>query len=487
MMKSSITLGIFTAGLSLSAFIECAANAPVVQGEAVIAPRAGTVASGPTLDTSYLPLAGKILNPERGFHSVASLTNGPWPQTTNYSYVRKAGNTLVRAAVRLDNFRDKPLPQTLLDEMKISLAAARSEGLKVLLHVAYNAPSSGTPDYLSSSDAPLDIVLSHLDQLKPVIQENADVIFALETGFVGAWGEWHTSSNGLDKGVPRQTVFDKIHEILPQDRTIQIRTLEQLKALLPNKLDSTTAYTNTKTAKTGLANLCFLSNYSDAGTYLPDSDIEQNKQYLADVSKYALIGGEVCEVTNSVGRRDDCAGAKTDLTRYHYTFLNSIFYTPVLQGWKDQGCHNEIDDKLGYRFELKSSRVSASVIAGNALKTNIVLRNVGYAAPVNPRGFALVLRNQTTGEIYLLQLRSNRIKAQDPRMWLPEEGDITIDVSPLVPANATAGTYDVFMSLYDPASGLSARPEYSIRLANENVWEEKTGWNLMVKGLQITK
>jgi hypothetical protein len=39
------------------------------------------------------------------------------------------------------------------------------------------------------------------------------------------------------------------------------------------------------------------------------------------------------------------------------------------------------------------------------------------------------------------------------------------------------GNYDLLLALPDQYSTLSQRPEYSIRLANEKVWEEKTGYN----------
>ncbi|MGL4610488.1 MAG: hypothetical protein ACRCYY_12550 [Trueperaceae bacterium] len=38
----------------------------------------------------------------------------------------------------------------------------------------------------------------------------------------------------------------------------------------------------------------------------------------------------------------------------------------------------------------------------------------------------------------------------------------------------------------DPSGNLASRPEYSIRLANENVWEDATGLNLLVKGVKVT-
>ena len=40
-----------------------------------------------------------------------------------------------------------------------------------------------------------------------------------------------------------------------------------------------------------------------------------------------------------------------------------------------------------------------------------------------------------------------------------------------------AGRYDLLLDLPDPYPSIAQRPEYSIRLANEDCWEEKTGYN----------
>ena len=46
-----------------------------------------------------------------------------------------------------------------------------------------------------------------------------------------------------------------------------------------------------------------------------------------------------------------------------------------------------------------------------------------------------------------------------------------------LPKNLTAGDYNVYLNLPDPYKSLSTRPEYSIRLANKEVWEPQTGYN----------
>jgi hypothetical protein len=41
------------------------------------------------------------------------------------------------------------------------------------------------------------------------------------------------------------------------------------------------------------------------------------------------------------------------------------------------------------------------------------------------------------------------------------------------------GEYDVYLNLPDPYATLHDNPAYSIRLANENMWDETTGYNYL--------
>ena len=61
----------------------------------------------------------------------------------------------------------------------------------------------------------------------------------------------------------------------------------------------------------------------------------------------------------------------------------------------------------------------------------------------------------------------------DPRFWFTDVMQ-TIEVS-FVPKKA--GEYKLYLNLPDPMPNLHSNPRYSIRLANEGVWDAETGWN----------
>ena len=63
----------------------------------------------------------------------------------------------------------------------------------------------------------------------------------------------------------------------------------------------------------------------------------------------------------------------------------------------------------------------------------------------------------------------------DPRYWFAGEKHI-LDKTIKLPADAS-GKCTLYLNLPDPKPTLHDNPLYSIRLANDDVWEEETGYN----------
>ncbi|MGL4577253.1 MAG: DUF4832 domain-containing protein [Burkholderiaceae bacterium] len=452
------------------------------------------------INSVYEKLDSAILNPERGFHQdvimVTSNHYGAPSGVGSYSVIRSSGNTLARGVANFDKYKNSPLPESALTELRQGFAYARDNGLKIWFLALYNFPTwdASATTFSSSVDPELEVVLKHLDQLKPVIEENYDVIAGFYNGFIGAWGEWHSSSTGLDKDPKRRQIWEKILNTLPSDRMMTTRMFEAMDTLVGTHPTLENAYDRNWGTRTGMTNQCYLLDTTDAGTFEWKSDpaeqkalVDKQKAQLAKWTQFVPFVAETCQISNSKGGREDCASAKAENEMLHLTALNGTYYQPVLDKWKADGCYNEINNRLGYRLELKTSGIQKAAKAGNSFEVNFVVKNVGYAAPHNPRDLAVVLRNQSTQQTYRLSIFASRNATLDPRMWFRESGDITVSAKPTLPADMPAGTYDVLLQLNDPHPNLKSNPKYSIRLANNNVWEEATGLNLLAKGISIAK
>ena len=100
------------------------------------------------------------------------------------------------------------------------------------------------------------------------------------------------------------------------------------------------------------------------------------------------------------------------------------------------------------------------------------LHNCGFAAPVNKRGVELIFVSVDDPKKKFVYPQT-----EDPRFWMPgEEHSFTASCNL---DSAMAGEYNLYLNLPDPYESLHDDPNFSIRLANYNVWEPTTGYNLL--------
>ncbi len=398
-----------------------------------------------------------IANPERGlyFHVGSQSEQNP-VQPWMTQHMQDNNMTLMLRLYYLKSFRDQPLSQTQLDMISSDFAMMRQGGVKSVLRFAYSE-GNGEPD------APLSVVLNHMDQLAPIIDANSDVIATAQAGFIGAWGEWHSSTNNLMDPVNARQITDKWMQILPADRTIQLRTPSQ-KWMIVQDTDALTpgeAFTGSDKSRIGHHNDCFLASETDFGTY---ANPVAEKAWLNTDTQYVPMGGETC----SLSSRSGSATARVEMQQLHYSYLNSGYHPDVLAGWEADGFMDEVKRNLGYRFTLESIGYDPSALAGGQLPVTIDLVNSGWAAPFNPRDVVLTLVSEDGLTEYDIPL------PDDPRTWLPG-GTITLSALIDVPAEAAAGNYQLLLSLPDPEATLADRPEYAIQLANPGLWDPATG------------
>jgi hypothetical protein len=447
--------------------------ASIYQAKISIRPDLSANSSG-----NYQPTTAEFPNPERGFYGNIELMDGQ-----DFKEIRRKGYTIAHGYIRLDAYRNRPLPPAFLNKLNRQLQLVSKAGIKIIPRFAYNFPT-GEADMKQAPDASLDLTLKHINQLKPILQQNADVIVVLQAGLIGAWGEWHSSKNKLDRPQPKAKILAALLTALPTSRIVQLRYPDDIRANYPQPLAISAAFRGSRQGRVGFHNDCFLSNQSDAGTYEPD--LLALKSYISKVAPFVPVGGETCQVTPTE-HRSDCPTAVAELSRFHWSYLNSDFYKGDLDQWRQEGCYSDISKKLGYRLQLIRSNFSPQVQRNSQLSGNFTIKNVGYASPFNPRNLELILRHQQTGKVYRLPILKALSKTHDPRFWLPQVGEISVDIRTKVPQAAPSGAYDLLLNLPDPMPKLANRPEYSIRLANEQTWEAKTGFNSLNRTIQLVK
>ena len=426
----------------------------------------GVDAAGPTA-VSYVSDTTTIFpNPERGFYGVNEVQTSSY-QALDLAWLqglRGQGVGLVFHMVYLDSFVNSDLSQTFLTALATDFTTIRSAGVKAVLRFAYTP--NATPPY---GDASKTRVLGHIAQLKPVLFANSDVIAALQAGFIGAWGEWFYTDYFGDQGTisasqwtDRQDVVNALLGALDLGRPVQLRTPAFKQHFYgPSALTPSEGFSGTAKARVGHHNDCFLASADDEGTY---ANVTADKAYLAQESLYVPQGGETCATSTYAS----WANALTDMGNLRWSFLNMDYNPSVLSGW---GTNIDIARRrLGYRLSLVSGAYTPRAQAGSEIDVQLTIHNDGFAPPFLPRELNVVLRNTGSNAVYVAKL------PDDPRRF-PPGASTTIAAKVCLPASLPPGSYALLLALADPVPGLRARPEYSIRLANQGTWEASTGYN----------
>ena len=433
-------------------------------------------------------------NPERGF---ITMLTGHLSKSAPYAVVGEESTldkkkkdekmSIVLVHYYLDNFKTKgTLPNEVLNGFDADMQVLRNKGMKAIVRFSYAEGTYGSGKSESATDASLDIVKQHLAQYKPHWDANADVIFVFQAGIVGAWGEWYYSDNFGNQtshmNDARCALIDTLLKTVPSDRGIQIRTplfkTEYLEYLGVSKsaLTASEAYQNTAKARLGHHNDAFLYHADNMGTY---QDTAKQKPYIAQETLYVPVGGET-DIEDPTQAAEEASYDATiaEMSRMHWTFIQSGFSEVVTDMWRKNGTFDELNRRMGYRFQLVKGTYSEQVAQGNKISLNLQIRNNGFAPLYNERHAYLVLKNGT--KIYSLPIVS------DPRSWLPNGVLTTINEQIMVPSTVPAGTYQLYLHLPDAYSTLASDPRYAVRFANTGVWDEETGMNALNASLEVT-
>jgi hypothetical protein len=482
---------------------------------------APVIDSGPTTVT-YVESNEDFPNPERGFYrysetrassysalSESTLKNYRTPKTPSggaYSIY----STLVFRYFVLDSFKDTPLSTTFLNNVKADFTIARNAGVKLVVRFTYTVTATAStcsegficPPY---GDAPKNIVLGHIAQLGPILTENADVIACVQMGFIGTWGEQYytdyfgdASSNSQGKlfdnnWQDRIDVLKALLDATPKSVMIQVRypQIKQryvygINALVNSAaLSEAEGFTDIDKARIAYHNDCFLASSDDFGTYEDYGNsssprITANttlRNYFAVDSKYLVVGGETC--SDGYSPQNDCeptGRAEKEMKDMHYSFLNADYNNQVNNDWVTGNCMENIKKKLGYRFVLKTGTYPVTIATGEDLSVSLSVENVGYASPYKSKQVKLVLRNALNNDEHSFMFDT------DARKWFTGSFSLegTFNISSL-----PKGEYALFLHVADASPALANRFEYSIRFANDNVWEESTGYNALNHTLRL--
>lgn len=419
-----------------------------------------------------------LLNPERGYYTHYSITlANPSTSLATSELLTKASNvkaematnddTLALIGFYLTNYSDSDLSDELLASLDEFCDSFRQSGYKIIVRFAYFGDDTSQAD-------PTDFnqILSHIEQLEPFFNTNKDVIHVVQLGFMGRWGEWHSSAYS-EEGYRKQ-IIKKVLEVVPAQTQILLRRPLFYKEYFEDGyFDTKLGFTSDNKARVGIYDDGFLATPTDYGTFETE-DREQELKWMDYLTRYTIFGGEAVYTDEYTGYHD-VESAIYNMQKTHTNFLNRIYHPTIIDLWKNTNITSDIDEtytdivaydyfknKLGYRFVLKNALTpSYSVKQGDYLHISFDINNVGFGNLINYRNVELIIEKD--GKYYI-----NKTTI-DPRKWYSSETTTETLVFKL-PSNIEVGDWNIYLRLPDYNTTLLNNENYYIKFANKDIW-----------------
>jgi hypothetical protein len=330
-------------------------------------------------------------------------------------------------------------------------------------------------------DAPVDVISQHIDQVAPVLVQNKDLIFAIEAGFIGTWGEWHDSTNGNDTAAAHNVVLDK-----------ELSYFGGLFPILMREPGDLVAYTGSLTPSPGLGlhDDYYASSGTDAGTWqtcdaragfcVPQYTSDQLRSDAVSVSDTAMFAGEFGPLYPTL---QSCGALDGYTFLYHAQSINLQPSAAIGAELANEGCALSFYNKVGTRLELQEADIDGGPSATGQLHLALTLINTGYGRVIRPRPVTLLFVSAgkivakfpiALTDIDLRQLESSAAP-------VPQTYKIEVTLPPTFP---TSGLVSAVLLISDPAPSLNPQPAYALPLnsldqSDHPIFDPTTGYNLI--------
>lgn len=413
-----------------------------------------------------------MVNPNRGFRTenYMSVENGKYTPDMydangNYKGEKNSAGTaigwmmkfyndyeyeapqVVQTYFYLTQYRDKDLDQAAFDNMNAYFDACRKMNVTIALRFAYvfNYERRDDQDCVS-----LDQMMRHMQQLKPILAKNRDVLFCLEGGFFGEWGEQSGGSTWWEKGLGGK-IMDAAVKMVPDDLWVVVRYY------------NVWAQTSAETKKQlGFHNdyICGFSHGWDTG----GAWTTENYLHAKILSSSVLFEGEMPwggQLPNNMKNLNGWNVVKylydnhyTVLSCYHNNREGGVTYD--MKKWRSVAVTPQLLDQYGLRYynewfkTADGKNISRSLFdylqhflgyhfvssdvtvkkAGTKADVSFSLTNYGFAAPLALKEVKLVLLDKNNKVVdskklcELVDLQGGSTKKFNVSLTLPNASEV---------------------------------------------------------------
>ena len=418
-----------------------------------------------------------LRNPDRGFYKLVQIElnkgkedfNGFKGEIKNIAK-EYADVSLISFQLSLKQYvaSNLDLTDNKIEEINKYFSIMRENGYQVIFRVVYDSKGDNNPE------PDFQTILRHIEQLKSVYEKNEDIIFVVEAGYLGSYGEWHDGKYDKDKE-KRNQVVNKLLKCIPESIQISLRKPSFIEDYIGNNQTVTkiNAFSNDEIARLGLHNDGYLASETDLGTY-NKSEREESLLWQGKQTLYTLFGGE-CQNKDSI--YTNLNNAIVDMEKRHCTYMNKTYDREVKEKWKKEIYTNKnsvyqvetgykyIENHLGYRLVIRDVNM---ICTKRKINIGINIENVGFGNIIRKKQLGFILKNEDNQ--YYIESDIDIRKQLNEKMY-------ELTIAEELPKNVKIGEYEVYLKIEEPYESLKNNNYYSIKLANNNVWNENLGAN----------
>lgn len=315
-------------------------------------------------DLNYDENTERINNPDQGFYQHINVKVKKTGITYDPSTIQKDVQ-LYHLRINIGDFsktnnriKDKELTPPALIGIDMLLKSLSKHNKNAIIRFAYDF------DGIKYKEPNPNMIVRHIEQFAPILEQYPDTITAVEFGLIGPWGEMH-SSNITSK--------ENINKLLDTylEHTSQFPILVRTPAVIYDYLDITLndidnyiISDKSNAYRIGLYNDGYLGSDTDLNTYKNRS---KEILWLTNQTSHLPYGGEVAIPDSPLHNIENCIPEMQEL---HLSYLNKSWNSEVIDKWKNtyytpsigkdtayygMSAYEYIENHLGYRFVLTNS------------------------------------------------------------------------------------------------------------------------------------
>lgn len=472
-----------TSSVRLTVHIIIAACLPLI---ALIAPYCSSAQSGP-LEWTYTQSSQLVLNSDGGPWLTADLANWSLMKLSNLTIDYGASGQypigpmrLVHAPICLNPVGStqgecgktntyatplKPLSQDQANQIDGYLQKAEDAHLKVILRFAYNFFEGG-------DDAPLHVIKADIQMLAPVVARHKNIIYAMDAGFIGYWGEGHNSQHGKDDDHTNNTPH-KTREFMEAEEAAFGPYVTLLNRYPSNIMD----WEPRGQVIWGIHDDHYAGNPTDANTW--KAPAWSRFDYTTNTLQH-FGGGRSDEkpVSAELGDAESPLLSQDYLDAYSKRFhLNSMDLNWNTNNVRSESWFYDFVRHIGPAIGLTDALLDSYPVRGASSTLTLSFINTGYSRLFVNVPMYLVLTDSAGKQLSTETFRPVRVPL-DLTTIAGSNGEASVSVPVTFPVDLAPGsTYKVALWMPDPDSKLNTMPEYNYLLNNKDVFNRTTMLN----------